>query len=43
MFVTCSWCCAPKQELTLHHPNIVNAKKNAELLYKGPTFLGSHK
>ena len=27
------------QELTLHHPNIVNAKKNAELTYSSPTFL----
>ena len=33
----CVW-----QELTLHHPNIVNAKKNTELLYSGPTFLASH-
>ena len=27
------------QELTLHHPNIVNAKKNTEILYSTPTFL----
>lgn len=33
----CAW-----QELTLHHPNIANAKKNTELLYSGPTFLASH-
>lgn len=31
------------QELTLNHPNIVNAKKNMELLYDEPTFLSSHK
>ena len=30
------------QELTLVHPNVVNSKKNTELLYSGPTFLGSH-
>ena len=27
------------QELTLNHPNIVNGKKNTELLYAAPTFL----
>ena len=31
------------QELTLNHPNIVNAKKNTELVYSTPTFLASHK
>jgi hypothetical protein len=30
------------QELTLNHPNMVNAKKNTELLYSSPTFLASH-
>ena len=30
------------QELTLHHPNIVNAKKNTEILYGTPTFLSRH-
>jgi hypothetical protein len=30
------------QELTLNHPNIVNQKKNMELLYGPKTFLGSH-
>jgi len=27
------WHCVREQELTLNHPNIVNAKKNTELLY----------
>ncbi|CAL5221972.1 g4254 [Coccomyxa viridis] len=27
------------KELTLHHPNIVNAKKNTEILYSTPTFM----
>lgn len=31
------------QELTLSHPNIVNAKKNMELLYSEPTFLAAHR
>lgn len=31
------------QEVTLNLPNVVNAKKNTELLYSGPMFLGSHK
>ena len=30
------------QELTLNHPNIVNAKKNMELVYGSNTFLGAH-
>ncbi|KAK9815579.1 hypothetical protein WJX72_006193 [[Myrmecia] bisecta] len=30
------------KELTLSHPNIVNAKKNTELLYATKTFLQSH-
>jgi protoporphyrinogen oxidase len=30
------------KELTLNHPNIVNQKKNMELLYGPKTFLGSH-
>ena len=30
------------QELTLNHPNIVNAKKNMELVYGENTFLGAH-
>lgn len=30
------------QELTLFHPNIVNTKKNTDLLYSTPTFLASH-
>ncbi len=34
------WC---EQEVTLNLPNVVNAKKNTELLYSGPLFLGSHK
>ena len=33
----CTW-----QELTLNHPNIVNAKKNMELNYGPQTFLGAH-
>ena len=33
----CAW-----QELTLNHPNIVNAKKNMELNYGPQTFLGAH-
>ena len=35
--------CLCLQELTLNHPNIVNAKKNTELLYSTKTFLQSHK
>ncbi|KAK9796975.1 hypothetical protein WJX73_004167 [Symbiochloris irregularis] len=31
------------KELTLNHPNIVNVKKNMELIYSEPTFLASHK
>lgn len=31
------------QELTLTHPNIVNASKNTELLYSAPTFLAGGK
>ena len=30
------------QELTLNHANIVNAKKNMELVYGENTFLGAH-
>lgn len=30
------------QELTLTHPNIVNAKKNTELTYGKGTFLSNH-
>jgi protoporphyrinogen oxidase len=30
------------KELTLNHPNVVNAKKNMELLYGPTTFLGAH-
>ena len=29
------------KELTLHHPNIVNGKKNTELLYATPTFMAA--
>ena len=29
------------KELTLGHPAIVNGKKNEELLYAAPTFLGA--
>ena len=29
------------KELTLGHPGIVNGKKNEELLYAAPTFLGA--
>ena len=27
------------QEVTLHHPNIVNANKNTDIKYSTPTFL----
>ena len=30
------------QELTLTHPNVVNAKKNTELTYGKGTFLSNH-
>ena len=34
--------CYMLQELTLTHPNIVNAKKNTELTYGKGTFLSNH-
>jgi hypothetical protein len=34
---------AGAQEMTLNHHNVVNAKKNTQLLYAKPTFLASHK